>query len=1312
MKEHLSDIIKLLESEGRKVSFLDVADSLWLYSIMRDSIPVTIKNRDENPENNIPKNNNDETSLDNNIEDGEEKNIQKDTSPLYVDNEDKEVTSVSESSNTKIRIPTYKQYNRFNQFARVTKILREFTDSSSEREFDETLTVENIANTNIWDVSTHPKSELKYTLSLIIEKSESMEVWEELIHEFILAMSRFHFFKQVRVFYLKGDNKRYRVYKDKKCKSKVSIKKFYSLKQRNLTILMSDCISIGWGDKRGYKFLNKITKVTPFMILNMLPERMWNRTVLDNTWRVKFTHREGWKNNTLVTSLDEKRYKIKKRKLIRVPITTLEKVPLMYWSNIVAGRKNNWLDGSLFEAEIFEKNIVKNFSKPIEIDAKEIVDSFYVYTSPLAQKLAIYFSITPILNMSIMKMIQKNSLPESNYTHLAEVFLSGLLKKDRVSKESKYKETLYTFRDGVAELLSDRLYTHKKEEIIENNSDFIENNLGYIVDFWARMGEEDKGYSLENSNDNHKFADIEIERENNNSLTIEELKEIISQDENKKLEFKAKWNQDIHELVKNIFSLANGSPKHIDETAYFIIGVDERDKNNFSLKRSDVSDIFSELEKLLKEYSEPKVSNVLIEWYDLAEDNGVLVISIPSQGHLISLKEDLITRKGKIEKKETIFYRDRDSTKIASDYIVQKFIEAYGIIILYKEDDLDIDLLSIVEKLNEICTYLTFKIGKESFKLEDEVVSWSESYKKLNSLIYKEIKWSIGSFFFTKKPYNNNYFFQGNTHYPDLMIVSFSGWNALSTLPYSNAIAYFSAEILSIKLSSYQHQENTGCLYDFSSNKADIDKNMRKAYICESCYNRIEDNKSDKNMKILKDIENILEVVGKASKNDLDILDKLEEELIKDNTLYGDEIAHFTVKIKYGETFGSGLIVKFDEFPNNFFVFTAKHIFINEFTNKERKIDIEEVLIDYDNKKITPKGFISLDSDMIVFIFENSVSSTIHNLEIIPIASNQSIFKESIFVGYSMDSLIGKKCTYSHKLEKENLHQIKISYGYNTNDDIGFSGSGLFIKEKGEYVVEGIIIQYEENISAFNYIKIAPYINEVIEEFLIQSVKNRDNLELDEIGFIDKIISNYKMNIDNDMNNKMKESLEKLKLNEKEDDFYGVIKYKYTIKEIYSYYELSIKYRINKYSNQELYDIVSYDDKRGYYAKKGYTTADLFSFSKICNFKEIIRDKDNEQAYIDAFFSGGFIEVIEPIFDDTDGSHNKMNNVSIWANDLFSWLNSYSNQFIINSKHIDNIKDFFRDLFDEIDEEKNKDISKEDIIKMFDNIKMGLNDKK
>ena len=80
----------------------------------------------------------------------------------------------------------------------------------------------------------------------------------------------------------------------------------------------------------------------------------------------------------------------------------------------------------------------------------------------------------------------------------------------------------------------------------------------------------------------------------------------------------------------------------------------------------------------------------------------------------------------------------------------------------------------------------------------------------------------------TNVPYENNFFFEGHSN---AVIVSFNGWNGLTDLPITNGLAYFLASLVSDEIGvGTTHNENVGCINDFSWDKKGVDVGMRAGY--------------------------------------------------------------------------------------------------------------------------------------------------------------------------------------------------------------------------------------------------------------------------------------------------------------------------------------------------------------------------------------------------------------------------------------------------------------------------------------------------
>jgi hypothetical protein len=193
-------------------------------------------------------------------------------------------------------------------------------------------------------------------------------------------------------------------------------------------------------------------------------------------------------------------------------------------------------------------------------------------------------------------------------------------------------------------------------------------------------------------------------------------------------------------------------------------------------------------------------------------------------------------------------------------------------ILLYAEKGLQIDLNVISSNLNKICKKLKFHVGKSNFEISEPIISYPKTYASLDESIVNESAASYITLLFTDKQYDNNYFFEtsGNK-----AIISFYGWQYLTTLSKNNGVVYFIADLIALKIdNSFRHDETTGCIYDFGWIKTAIDKEMRNAFICPTCLSRITSKKlSQEESDLFVDLRELLDILGKVSKWNQDIVE-------------------------------------------------------------------------------------------------------------------------------------------------------------------------------------------------------------------------------------------------------------------------------------------------------------------------------------------------------------------------------------------------------------------------------------------------------
>jgi len=184
-------------------------------------------------------------------------------------------------------------------------------------------------------------------------------------------------------------------------------------------------------------------------------------------------------------------------------------------------------------------------------------------------------------------------------------------------------------------------------------------------------------------------------------MTIEELKAIINDGENAKVDFKSEWYKYSeakkpkinNEFVRDVLALSNGDIHSVDKTSYLIIGVmddnDKRDDENITTL-SDINNKIYNFDKskmmfldkftqqlldTLNNYSQPEFLALDIKWYEIGEDTNILVLAIPPHGRLISLSEDL-RLDNTTDKKGTVYYRIGENVRVAS--VVEDFRKAFN----------------------------------------------------------------------------------------------------------------------------------------------------------------------------------------------------------------------------------------------------------------------------------------------------------------------------------------------------------------------------------------------------------------------------------------------------------------------------------------------------------------------------------------------------------------------------------------------------------------------------------------------------------
>ncbi|NEP86970.1 MAG: response regulator [Okeania sp. SIO2C2] len=281
---------------------------------------------------------------------------------------------------------------------------------------------------------------------------------------------------------------------------------------RRLILVVSDCVSDIWRNGKAFSLLESWGKQNIVAIVQILPERLWLRTALSLGAMVQLDClqpkvpnrnlfvREVWlgSDNNLQTG-------------IKIPIFSLEPELIETWSEMVVGKGTIGAGGFVFSSSLIQeqKQIVKN-TETEKLTSQERVYHFEMSSSEIAKKLAKLLSAAPVINLPIVRLIQKNFLSESQQVHVAEVFLGNILKpQSLITPDTNSDEVQYQFIDEEIRdiLLKDSPRKNSQEIITVISQDFA-NRLGKsLQEFLALLKKPDE---LEKLKTEKNVADLDI----------------------------------------------------------------------------------------------------------------------------------------------------------------------------------------------------------------------------------------------------------------------------------------------------------------------------------------------------------------------------------------------------------------------------------------------------------------------------------------------------------------------------------------------------------------------------------------------------------------------------------------------------------------------------------------------------------------------------------------------------------------------------------------------------------------------------------
>ena len=369
----------------------------------------------------------------------------------------------SRMAGSPIALPTAATISRSVEIDRAFRPLRQKRQASRQVEVDEEATAVAISETGVWQVVTRPVRGRWLDISLVVEQSPTMRLWQDTAIEFRNLLWRACAPRSLRAFHLRWSigTDRTRTVVETPGGRQVSPEAPCGPGGNHVVLVLSDAFSLGWMTADIPVILAKWAKRHPTTLVQVLPPPMWSRTALRQV------------EKTLVMVNRECRTVIYHRRTKEWPwltVTGLEPNLLRNYARFMAGSSGDGVAAFQISSKNEQFQVVTQaainkqlHSKPDSLQKKEkeienIFARFQRFATPEARKLAYHLASVTLL-LPLMRLVQRTLVPDAVPAQLAELFLSGIIyrpKSDKQeSKEPHPDQIVYDFLPGLRERFCD-----------------------------------------------------------------------------------------------------------------------------------------------------------------------------------------------------------------------------------------------------------------------------------------------------------------------------------------------------------------------------------------------------------------------------------------------------------------------------------------------------------------------------------------------------------------------------------------------------------------------------------------------------------------------------------------------------------------------------------------------------------------------------------------------------------------------------------------------------------------------------------------
>jgi tetratricopeptide (TPR) repeat protein len=371
--------------------------------------------------------------------------------------------------------------------------LRRKVRSTSQSQLDEAATANWIAETGLWAPVVGPVNERWLDVALVVDDSESMGIWQRTVTELRTLLERSGSFRDVRVWNLDGDLLHSEAVTISgpvtDSGSRREPRELVDPTGRRLVMITSDCVGRAWSTESMGATLATWASAGPTVIVQMLPQRLWQHCAPD--FHPGFLRGlEIGPTNSHVLTMHTTQAVTPPPDGPPIPVVELEGRWLKTWASLVSGTAGSGVNGvAVFADSSMADNGDDSAEEPPDTTPAAQVREFRAHASLTATRLAACLAAGAPLTMTVMRLVQGAMLPDSRPSHLAEVFLFGLLRKADVDNLAGQPpdDVEYEFHPGVREELLGGLARQDALMVLATVSNFVSQRMGSPLDFRALL---------------------------------------------------------------------------------------------------------------------------------------------------------------------------------------------------------------------------------------------------------------------------------------------------------------------------------------------------------------------------------------------------------------------------------------------------------------------------------------------------------------------------------------------------------------------------------------------------------------------------------------------------------------------------------------------------------------------------------------------------------------------------------------------------------------------------------------------------------